>query len=1288
MKGSVQKRYPFVFGVCSFLTIGSMIAYSMVPFWSANAYVGADFTVANGGNATVGSSAANVRVMTLDLPAPAADSIVHNGAGVTVAGDQLVVFSNMTRSLDDSATDNNTYDDGEAIVYDADNNGNISNGDQVVSAGKADLTNFVIGDNVYFDNSSGDNDYSQGVDHLFKDFDADAVYTQFADTLVDGDGSVSSGIGTVDPSAAAGDPLTPMGDNIAHGGFAVCASSLGEYYVYAMRIDTDGDCTNGTLTEGTYIIGSGEPIDVEVTSAFAFGDAVTMGGNGDGDYDDGEDIFLEDTVGKLTYSAAPDDLLFTGSGTLSKGDAGMQINLDQEVIYLDSNHNGTFEYRDPMADLGDGNTLADDADLPVTATLMSSAQNVLVPDWKRMDQIANLRFRDNSSDGLYSDGEDIIADSDQSGYFDADILSHIAITNSGTCTNSAINRMSIWEDTDGSNTFNAGIDTLIGQNPSLWAFSSITTSSASAYTAVSDNRTIFVAINGISSYNLSCTVNARVAQNDARFHSEVNSPTDAAVTTTDVITIDGVPPTISAVREFDVDGNGNIDETMITYSKPISDTSVTPGNFKIGASFADNFLGILSINGVDPNIADDNIITIKKDAEVGGTGAKALEYVPGTLTDLLGNAQVFVNIPTNSVIDSAVPLVLSKKFVDDSSDGSVDSVYFSFSEPMTWNGLDMNQFNVVANGLTGFQGNPSSWAGDTDPYMYLYFAQTTTDLTGTSGVQPTIAYAPSGTDANRIKDMSGNNLAGFGATALDDGALPILLSVTPAADAVNVLLTTDLVYNFSETMTPVFNVGGQFDVSPDSGGWADVWSNGDKTVTLSHLNYINDTQYSVTTTEGSVNDLNSNPLYNSGDWSFSTPSSGRLGGGGGGSATPSVSFTINNGATETSDGSVTLNISPANATEMIVANEPNFQTVKWEPLSSLAIWPLPVGLGTKIIFMAVRNANQTVSTVVSQSIKVVEKSFVSTIDVDNSTITADKTAAKADGAEKIIATVAVRLNDGKAAVGKTVLFESSRKVEDTVSAINAITDASGIAKFEITSANEGVSILRATVDGFSFTKTVPVQFTKIAVNPDQVNLIALSVGDLVKSSANGAAVYYYGIDGKRHSFASQTIYNTYYTDFSGIKDISSEQMAGIELGANAKARPGTWLIKVTTDPKVYAVTPDGVLRWVTTEAIAKALYGTTWNKKIIDVDAAFFNDYTKGLAIEKPVHPNASLIQYSGDTTVYYILNGVKRKVADTAVFNANRFQDKFKQVVSTSLIYGNGTDITGREDAISQVVY
>ncbi len=69
------------------------------------------------------------------------------------------------------------------------------------------------------------------------------------------------------------------------------------------------------------------------------------------------------------------------------------------------------------------------------------------------------------------------------------------------------------------------------------------------------------------------------------------------------------------------------------------------------------------------------------------------------------------------------------------------------------------------------------------------------------------------------------------------------------------------------------------------------------------------------------------------------------------------------------------------------------------------------------------------------------------------------------------------------------------------------------------------------------------------------------------------------------------------------------------LGGNVTYRPGAKLVKIQTDPRVYAVDSNGTLRLMITPAIAEKYYGTNWNKKVEDIPDAFFTNYKIGDSI-------------------------------------------------------------------------
>ncbi|MFA5187873.1 MAG: hypothetical protein WC460_00750 [Patescibacteria group bacterium] len=123
----------------------------------------------------------------------------------------------------------------------------------------------------------------------------------------------------------------------------------------------------------------------------------------------------------------------------------------------------------------------------------------------------------------------------------------------------------------------------------------------------------------------------------------------------------------------------------------------------------------------------------------------------------------------------------------------------------------------------------------------------------------------------------------------------------------------------------------------------------------------------------------------------------------------------------------------------------------------------------------------------------------------------------------------------------------------------------------------------------------------------------INSGDLIKAST--PAVYYYANDGKRYVFPNEKTFKTWYADFSSVKIITDAELSAISIGGNVTYRPGVKMVKITTDPKVYAVASNGTLRWITTASLATQLYGANWATMVDDVPDSFYVNYNVGSPI-------------------------------------------------------------------------
>lgn len=115
------------------------------------------------------------------------------------------------------------------------------------------------------------------------------------------------------------------------------------------------------------------------------------------------------------------------------------------------------------------------------------------------------------------------------------------------------------------------------------------------------------------------------------------------------------------------------------------------------------------------------------------------------------------------------------------------------------------------------------------------------------------------------------------------------------------------------------------------------------------------------------------------------------------------------------------------------------------------------------------------------------------------------------------------------------------------------------------------------------------------------------LGDLIKGESSNAVYYYYG---NRYAFPNEDVYFSWYDDFSKVKTVSDDVLASIPLAANMRYRPGTRLIKIESDPKVYFLEDSKTLAWIPTEEDAAVLYGADWASEVRDVPVSLFTDYT------------------------------------------------------------------------------
>lgn len=274
--------------------------------------------------------------------------------------------------------------------------------------------------------------------------------------------------------------------------------------------------------------------------------------------------------------------------------------------------------------------------------------------------------------------------------------------------------------------------------------------------------------------------------------------------------------------------------------------------------------------------------------------------------------------------------------------------------------------------------------------------------------------------------------------------------------------------------------------------------------------------------------------------------------------------------------------------------------------------------------------------------------------------------------EDVIVRVVVQNDSGQVLGGRSVRLLSDR-IDDLIAPTTALTDATGIASFSIRAQQEGIAELHALIGDL----TVATGRVVVASG----GAAGIGIGSLLKGSTS--SVYVVDARGKRYAFPDRQTFDSWYADTSSVLRVDDSVLAAFPLGGLVTIRPGTFLVKIQTDPKVYTVERGGVLRWVPTEEMAIARYGTAWASRVVDVPDAFFATYTSGTQVGPGEFPSGYLWEHPATGTRAMVENGTLRAFGTRELFAQNGLQERdvFRHLV-VELPFGN--PILGREQTLA----
>ncbi len=188
--------------------------------------------------------------------------------------------------------------------------------------------------------------------------------------------------------------------------------------------------------------------------------------------------------------------------------------------------------------------------------------------------------------------------------------------------------------------------------------------------------------------------------------------------------------------------------------------------------------------------------------------------------------------------------------------------------------------------------------------------------------------------------------------------------------------------------------------------------------------------------------------------------------------------------------------------------------------------------------------------------------------------------------------------------------------------------------------------------GFAFLASTMTPFQE---NAQAVSCGGLEPGDVFKFESVSTPIYILNPNEEMVYIYSSDIYNTWYENFSGVKEISDECAQSIPFASTTPQginyRPGSRLVKSAVSPKIYAVLPGNKRAEITTEEIAKALYGEKrWVTTVVEIPDFLFSNLEAVEPITEIVPHDGMILkikEFSLKRT-FYVKNGKTYRVEGT----------------------------------------
>jgi len=728
---------------------------------------------------------------------------------------------------------------------------------------------------------------------------------------------------------------------------------------------------------------------------------------------------------------------------------------------------------------------------------------------------------------------------------------------------------------------------------------------------------------------------------------------------------DGAKPAVLIASTNDTDADGTVDQLDLTFSESVT---VTDGG-------TDNDFTLVASTGTATIVASTygtSGTTLSYVVLPSATGNTAITIAPtyatvGTGSIIDANTNEMLNGETVAGTDGAKPAVLIAATNDNDSNGTVDQLVLTFSESVTvTDGGTDDDFSLVASsGTATIVAGTYGTVGSTVTYTVLPSVTSNTAIT----ISPTYATAGAGdvTDANSNQMANGETVAGT------DGAKPAVLSSVTGDNGANGSVDR-LVLTFSESVT-VTDGGADTDFTLVASTGTVAIVAGVYGVTAATLTYTIlpsttlDTSISVTPTyatagAGDVTDANSNQMAN-----------GETVAGTDGVAPVVVSVSPTSGATGVNrDANVVITFSEAMDSTFAEGGE---FTVSPNPSGTQSgVFDGPTGT-IATIALPTLNCGATYTVTTAQgSIDAsagtptgLLTTGPSTGDWSFTTVGCGSTGGGGGSSATITRSVIVNAPNGGETYHSgdliTISWTGSNvgtvNVSYATSASGAYTsiasnmngtgsyawtvpDVSTTDAFVKVEGYDASTLLASDTSNAAFTivgttalkpqpplssqPTVGTGISPLTGLPEAINAVAS--GDVLRGE-HYPTVYWIDGDLHRRPFQDAQTYFTYYSSWNNVRTVTDATLATLTMGKPMLPKAGVVLVKIVSDPRVYALQTDGsgatLLRWIPSEAVAITLYGNAWADYVIDVPSTSYTQFGHGADMTSSVTVDRTIMK-------------------------------------------------------------